>query len=352
MGKRSFSNFLIKKLSIGNTLFDKGLAPWFKWESENSSFGLCFRLFGFYPKFLPLFINSDHGVHWESKIWPNEKFSSPFITWNYRKFLNFNKLKVEAYYLKHPWIFYKENIFFKKKKKINSLKKGTIVFFPHSNTSTKPNFNNLNNYFKLLKNLPEKYKPISLMLFHLDISRELHVKLRKFGFNIVTAGHSSSVNFVKRFYDLISLFKYATSPMSEESIPSALFYCVDFRLPYFFLGKVKWMVHSHSAFVKKGNIKASMYGDQVDIMFLKKFNKLFYYNNYNNELSREKKNLVAKYLGIDSKISRYQFSFILWKSFFKNLFNLNFFILYFCRANSFFNKLISAYIKKRESNNI
>jgi hypothetical protein len=332
MSRRSFSNSLLKNLSISHKIFDKGLAPWFRWESENCSFGLCYRLFGFYPKFLPLFINSDHAVHWESKIWPNEKVFSPFLTWNYQKFLNFKKLKIDAYYVKHPWIFYKKKI------KKFSLKKGTIVFFPHSNESTKPSFDNMDNYFKLLKSLPEKYKPISIMLSHHDISNRLHIKLRKYGFDIVTAGHTNSVNFVKRFYDLISLFKYATAPMSETSIPSCLFYCIDFGLSFFFFDKIKWTVYSGSGFLKKGNVKASMYGSAFDINFLKRCNKLFYYRKCGNELNRTKKKFISKYLGIDSKIGRLKFSFILWKSFFKNVLNLSFFKIYFYESKKLFYK--------------
>jgi hypothetical protein len=326
---------LLKKLSNSNSITDKGLAPWANWESENCSFGICFRSFGFYPKFLPLFINSDHGVHWESKVWPNETTDSfAYFTWNYRKFLKLKKLKIEAYHITHPWVFYKKKHFLTMPKK----KGGTIVFFPHSNDCTRPHFDNLDHYFKLLKNLPNKYKPISIMLSCHDIRNGLHFKLRKYGYNLITAGNTNSVHFVKRFYDLASKFRYATAPSSPTSLPSAFFYSVDLGLSFFFLYKIKWQVYSNKGFLKKGMAKPEHYGDETDINFLKKINKIFLYNNHNNELNRNKIKIITGYLGLSSNLSRFNFSYILWKSFFKNVLNLSFFKIYFYELKKLFYK--------------
>ena len=316
------------KLSKYKSITDKGLAPWVNWESENCSFGVCFRSYGFYPKFLPLFINSDHAVHWESKIWNNEKKNYPYITWNYRKF---KKLNIECYYVTHPWVHYKKNY------NKNSLKKGTVVFFPHRNYSTKPVFKNIEHYFQLLKNLPKRYKPITIMLSHFEISDGYQHKLKKYGFNIVTAGNTNSIKFVKNFYDIISKFEYATSPMSPTSVSSAFFYSVNFGLSFFFLGKNDWKVFSNEGFLKKGKVSSKDYGDSIDIKFLKKINKTFYFSK-NNELTADKQKMVVKYMGLDSDMTRYKFSYILWKSFLLNVLNLNIFKLYYKHLGLLFKK--------------
>ena len=50
-----------------------GKAPWVYWTSELYSFGRLYREWAYYPKRLPLFIYSDHGVHKQSAFYPHEE---------------------------------------------------------------------------------------------------------------------------------------------------------------------------------------------------------------------------------------------------------------------------------------
>lgn len=76
-------------------------------------------------------------------------------------------------------------------------------------------------------------------------------------------------------------------------------------------------------------VKPEDYGDKIDVSFLKKINKIFLFNNKNNDLNRNKKKIISGYLGLSSNLSRFNFSYILWKKLFINIFNLNIFSVYF-----------------------
>jgi hypothetical protein len=308
----SYSNIKLENLSINPNLFKKGYAPWIRWESETSSLGKTFRHYGFYPSFLSLFINSDHAVHSESKIWPNEINSKyPYITWNFRKYKKLLKLKINAFYVRHPWVFYKRKINFLKKDK-----KGTIFFFPHSGQSSKPIIKDLDEFILEIKNINKKYHPISICLLFTDIEKKIHIKLRKYKIPLITAGHINNINFVDNFYKMISLFKYAAAPKTNF-IGSSFFYCIDFGMPYFFIGKKDLKYMNLGNFLKDKVIKINSFYDKIDrkkIFFLKKkFNKPY------ELLLKKEQILITRFLGKDSTINRLQFSLILWKNFFINL---------------------------------
>jgi hypothetical protein len=313
----SYSNNKLKNLCKNPNFFQKGFSPWIRWESESSSLGKTFRSYGFYPSFLSLFINSDHAVHAESKVWPNEINSKfPHITWNFRKYKKLLKLKKKTFYVQHPWIFYKEKINFLKKDK-----KGTIFFFPHSGQSSEPIIRNLDKFILEIISIPKKYHPITICLLFTDIEKKIHIKLRKYKMPLITAGHMNNINFVDNFYKMISLFKYAAAPKSNL-IGSSFFYCMDFGIPYFFIGKKELKYMNLGSFLKDKAIKTSSFYDGEDRkkinFFKKKFNKPY------ELLSKKDQYLVTEFLGKNSSINRLQFSMILWKNFF---FNIPFFLI-------------------------
>ena len=85
-----FSDDDLQRLSCLQSRTEAGLAPWASWEVENSSFGHTLRDWTGYPAWLPICACSDHGVHWESRCWPNE-IESPYqlyLTWNSKKARN------------------------------------------------------------------------------------------------------------------------------------------------------------------------------------------------------------------------------------------------------------------------
>ena len=310
--KRSYSDDQLENLCKNPNLIQKGYSAWINWESESSGFGKTFRCYGFYPSFLPLFINSDHAVHAESKIWPNEiKNKYPYITWNFRKYKKLIKLKKKTYYIQHPWIFYKKKINYSVKRKV-----GTICFYPHSGPSSKPIIHNLDKLITEIKNIPKKYHPISICLLFHDVEKKIHLKLRKYKIALVTAGHMNNKNFVDNFYQMISLFKYSAAPKSNF-IGSSFFYCLNFGIPYFFIGKKELKYMNLGNFLKEKTIKINSFYDKEDRKIINLFKNKF--KNPYEILLKKDQYLITKFLGEDSTINRLQFSLILWKNFFLNI---------------------------------
>ena len=316
---RSYSNkkliYLCKKKKIR---FESGHAPWINFESENTSFGKCFRKLAFYPKFLPLFISSDHGVSWSSKIDKREKETIyPYFTWNKKKYLELKKLNKKVYFIKHPWIYYKEK--YLDKKNLKKKREGTLVFFLHSNSHVKAKYFNLAKYINQLKKLDKKFHPISIALYQGDINQKLHLKLRKYKINLVTTGNVNSQNFIDHFYDLISNFEFVSSPTSSSTIGSHFFYSINAGINFFFFGKrVKYEnINLKSYFSKKKYMVLSDYGFPDEVNKIKLLEKLF--SKKGNNLSNKKINLINEYMGYKASMSRVKISLIVWLSLFKNI---------------------------------
>lgn len=317
MSKNNFpKNVIDLKKKIKNySIFDKGFAPWVHWESENSSFGKLIRYQGYYSKFLPIFVNSDHAVHTESKLWKNEietKSNIPYLTWNYRKYLKMKKIKKNTFYITNPWSFYVSQ-----KKKNTKKGIGTLIFYPHSNFTTMPIINN-DQYFKKLLKLPKKFKPLTIMLSYHDINRGIHLKLAKYKIPIVTAGSIQSRKFVDKFINIISKFKYATSPNHALGLSTSFFYCVDFGIKYFFYHTIKWRHIDENIEFKKKILKSSDFLDYKDMINFNKLKKKFSYKNF--EKNENSKKLIKKYMGYDSKVSRKKLLIILIRSLILNFF--------------------------------
>lgn len=312
-----FSDFpddILTSLSNTSGRFDSGLARWRTWESENSSFGKTFRYTAFYPKLLPLYFCSDHAVHWESKVWPNE-INSPlnlYLSWNKKKCTNFNKLNQfngkKALHVPHPWILYRKSRFGKAPNFEN--RSGTLVFWPHSNDITTPSFEKQDEYILELKALPIEFHPIRLCLSFHDIKKGVHLALRKYGLPIVTAGTTNSTQFVDRFYSLIYQYKY----VSSSYIGSHTFYSLEAGIPFFLLGAEPIYHSKGSESLADGKTSPENYGDSEDLNRLEELKYLL--KSPLREVSLEQKKIVAEYLGLNSTISRLSIAYEIWKSIF------------------------------------
>jgi hypothetical protein len=317
--KNNLLNKEILKLNKKKYIFRLGYTNWI---SEVSGLGKTFRYFLKYPSFLPLFFGSDHGVNIGSRYYDFEKNNyNIFFSWNKRKIEFLKKIKhLKSYYIAHPFIFYRRNklqyLFFKKKR-------GTIIFFPHSNDNIVVKFN-IAEFVDEIKRLKPQFKPISVCLMQYDVNKKNLRYLRSNNINIVTAGHVENYDFVDNFYKMISNFKYAASP-KVPFVGSNLFYCVEASIPFFFL-------RSEAKFYFKDTNElrdVSLYGDKYDIINYYKFVKVF--EGFSERVTKKQKDLVNYYLGLNSNISRFKLIFIVYLSFLKNLdiFLLN--ILFFIK---------------------
>jgi hypothetical protein len=304
---KGFSDEKLEQLSR-HSLFERGLTPWATWESENSSLGKTFRKWACYPSALPLCFCSDHGVHWESRCWPNEVDSpyETFFTWNKKKSI---AMKLEhgksSYYVPHPWVFYRKKYYGNPP----PIRSGTLVYYAHSNSLSNPTYKNLDDYMASLVRLPEKYQPICLCVSFHDIEKGTHKKLRKYGIPIVTAGSTGARDFVDRFYSLIYQFRYATSP----NIGSHTYYVLEAGVPFFVFGDHPEYHLKGSDAVPDGPLNLKDYGDDDDIERLEHLRLLL--SQRVDTVTEEQRTIVSEYLGLDSDMTRIQAAKILWGAF-------------------------------------
>ena len=291
-----FSDDDLQRLSCLQSRTEAGLAPWASWEVENSSFGHTLRDWTGYPAWLPICACSDHGVHWESRCWPNE-IESPYqlyLTWNSKKARNMrNNHKKKVQYIPHPWVAYRKKHF----PKTDHGRKGTIVFYTHSNSTTTPVFKSLDSYMQSLRDLPSQFHPIVLCLSFHDVLKGFPQKLRKYGFPIVSAGTTASTLFVDRFYSISSRFAYSCSP----ALGSHTYYLVESGLPFFLHGDPPTYFIKGSNAVSDGEQDWREYGDDEDIEHYRFLHDLF--SNPVEFVTPEQSASVAPYLGLDSIIT-------------------------------------------------
>lgn len=291
---------------------EAGYAPWASWEVENSSFGRTLREWADYPSWLPLCASADHGVHWESRCWPNE-IESPyqlFLTWNGKKArLMRERHGKAALHIPHPWLAYRRKHY----PELDPARHGTVVYFTHSNSTTTPVFKSLDVYIQSLRDLPAHFYPVVICLSFHDVLKGTHRMLRPYGFPIVTAGTTNAQCFVDRFYRIARNFRYACSP----TIGSHSFYLAEAGVPFFLYGPAPTYVIKGSRAVCDGEQDLRDYGDDEDIEHFMALRRLF--SEPADVVSTAQREAVGRYLGEDAGTGASQFQSALWQSFRHNL---------------------------------
>jgi hypothetical protein len=286
-----------------------GISPWAHWTSEVYSFGKCLRFWTKYPDSLPLFVYSDHGVGLHSHLYPHEleNQANVHFTWQPIKDQRYKVLAdKKVIQITHPWISYRRMRGITRSK----IPSGTLVFFTHSTSEVKWEGHDTEEYFEKLRKLPDKFQPVVLCLHMHDIKAGLHKNLRCQGFPIVTAGNALSINFVDCFYDLVKNYSYATS----QAWGSNVAYCVELGVPYFFLGERPELFNITDKNLPEGVVP--QYWDSYHEKLERKAEALFRLPVDN--VTDEQRAFVESILGLDSRLSRWQVSWILWREFFRN----------------------------------
>jgi hypothetical protein len=232
-----FSNKQLKiicdwKLNGYDLNLPKKSSSWIYWTVELYSFGRCYREWLGLPYWMPLPLYGDHSISNESFFSPHEVNSKPkhYITFSKFRFKSLKKEKKKILLqLPCPWIMFRHKHKLKKKK--NAI--GTIIFFSHTCDGIEIKDYNFDKYFRELKAMPSKYHPLVICMHMNDINKGYHLKIRKYGIPIISAGETSSPYFVERFYSMISRFNFATSSRGG----SELYYCEEFGIPYFIKGE-------------------------------------------------------------------------------------------------------------------
>ena len=280
------------------------------WASEESSIGKCLRYWAKYPRLLPINVFSDHAVGLWSQLFPYEldNRANVHFTWHPLKEKRYkgNLANKEIIRIMHPWVSYRRL----RGIKHSRAARGTLVFYMHSTKSLKWEGHDTEEYFQKLRELPNKFQPVVLCLHRHDINTGLHKELRRHGFPIVTAGDTSSSNFVDCFYDLIRSYAYGTS----QAYGSAVAFCVELGVPYFFLGVRPKLINSGEKNLPLGVVPE--YYDEYHEEYGKKTDELF--SVPVDTVTDEQRTFVESLMGVDSRISRRQVSWILWRELFLN----------------------------------
>ena len=265
------------------------LAPTLFWTSEINGFNQAYRKWLKIPKWLPLPFYSDHGVD------PSRRFQKHEIENKAKIHFTWTKARKEAggtlknkqiIRVQHPWISFR-NI---KKYTIKNNAKGTLIFFMHTNVGIDVLEFNYDEYFNNIDKLPEEYRPIVICLHMHDINKGLHKKLRKYGYPILTLGHTGSWYFIDRFYQLASNFKFATSQIGG----SELYYLTEFGVRYFIYGQKPKLINYGDL---ENPIGELVFPDhQAKETEEKKFNL---FTQFPPKITQEKKRFIQEILGME-----------------------------------------------------
>jgi hypothetical protein len=276
------------ELFIHDEKLPYGSAGWLYWPVELYSFGRCYRQWLNLPSWYPLPLYGDHGVTHSGIMAPHEINAKPkiYLAWQKDRAQKLKKkYKKKILRIPHPWMIF--NRIYDLKKKDDAY--GTLVFLPHTNDNIKIINFNFDKYFFELKSLPKKYHPFVICVHQHDVKNKLYRKIKKYNLPIISAGNTSSVYFVERFYSMISRFNYATS----SSGGSELFFCEQFNVRYFIFGDTPKYLNLGSNEIPLGILKPL---DEIGKKFLNK-KKLF--SEFPPKENKFKKKLIKETLGLD-----------------------------------------------------
>jgi len=100
-------------------------------------------------------------------------------------------------------------------------RRGTVVFPSHSTHFIKSKSDH-SRMADFLRNLPEKYHPVSICTYWKNYLEGDHLEYQKQGFQILSAGHMFDADFQLRLYDICRRHKYAASNVFGSHLPISI----------------------------------------------------------------------------------------------------------------------------------
>ena len=271
--------------------------------SANSIYGYnaIIREYTGYPSLLPLVFDGDHG--WA----PGDYYvltDQPMMLVLNRRRLNAWKEKssTPAAIIGAPFVHYRKLRQIEKDKAAD----GTVAFPSHSTDLVDAVFD-IDEYCKLLKNLPLEYHPITICLHEDDFVRKKDLIYKKYEFKIVTAGPKNvpGFEFVQKFYEILRSHKFATS----NQVGSYSFYAVEMGIPFFILGEPAVIENSGEKFVPNVPSKYSLLDFQIGVFATAMF------QGPTQVISEEQKKFVEDELGIHYCLSGIELKQLLLESY-------------------------------------
>lgn len=282
------------------------------WTAEIYSFGKYIRQYGYYPKFLPLAVYTDHG--------PTRLIKPPYkheleATAPVMFYHSPESVKIWKSFSRKPcFVLFSPFIFYRRKNNIVQAidANGTIVFVNHVTEDIR-DISNTQVYINQLKNLPQKFQPVSVCLHITDIKQGRYKIFMDNNVPVYTVGGNSEY-FAERFYNILKKFKYASS----NSVGSSMFYAVEMGVPFFIYGNKPENINDGDS-----NLPLGKYDFYEGREYFQMLDKLF--SDLDCKITEEKKKIVETDLGVYDGISRLKMAFVLYMSLFRWVFSVAFY---------------------------
>lgn len=274
----------------------------FSFTSEIYGAGHYFRKRGHYPKFLPLFFTSDHGVSIGSKKIEEDStkdISRLYLTWSSKIAIDpANKIGSKVIGITHPWLYYARRYGWHQ----SANAKGTVFFPFHTvpGVISKGYSDKANLVY--LTNLPPRFKPIKVCLHNHDMGTLRQKFYEENGFKVVSAGNGQDHIFLEKLYIILNGAKYSIS----ESFGSQVAYAVQLGIP-------SQILHRDLLLSREEDPDVQLNSDDPEfIKNLPSMSKLF--ADAPTEITEEQRLQIEEILGASFKFSKIKILIACWTS--------------------------------------
>ena len=211
----------------------KKKCPYFVFDrSEIYSFGRIIKTMGFYPRFLPLCVVTDHsGPNFNPLPYDYELDSQghDFLTHSKHKADAFaQKTGNKGFVIKNPfeWYYKKKATYF------DLLSAEFYTFFPvHHLPSDREERFDIDKTLSSVLSLIDDISKLRVCLHKHDIDKGLHLKYLDAGYQVITAGNSLDDRFVDRFLHIL----FSSKVILANHIGSIGFYSHLFRRNFIYI---------------------------------------------------------------------------------------------------------------------
>lgn len=269
------------------------------------------RKMGFYPRFLPLCVATDHAPGIPSEPSKTYFTNAPFTFFHSKSYCfwlqKFCTNKLRPFF--SPFVFYKNTYGIK----LDDNREGSIYFYAHGNSEVKPT-KNIKSIISDLTELPNSYQPVTICLHYQDLINDVHREFLNNNFKVICMGNPNDWNFIENYYNNLKKFKFSLS----SNFSSYSLYCVNFGLPFGLIGEPSLFFNDGDTSISEGIYSGYLENSEYSNGFKKLFQGL-----PGDTVTNDQLNFVNLYLGVEEPFSRFKFSYYLYASLLISFFNLN-----------------------------
>lgn len=273
------------------------------WTAEAYGFGRILRAYGFYPAFLPLCVDTDHGPQLFYRLLETElETNSPCILVHNRAALQ--QWKHESSKLCH--VMSSPSVLFRRRHRIEQSPEAKgLLFFPAHSTDHVEERTSMDQYIELLHTAPTEFGPVAVCLYWVDVVKGRHWPFLAAQIPVFTAGHPFDRRFMERFYGILRHFRYTAS----NELGSYAFYAVEMGVPFSLCGPSPTFWNTGDK-----NVPTGLYEEPSDLQPIKEI-----FASWNHNITAEQKQFALSLLGQDAVPSRGKMCFWLYRSLFQTI---------------------------------